>query len=90
MSNGRQYGGWDVMCEVFGPLGVRYERRAGRVETKAGFTGEGRQITVFDQGLIEKAELLPWAKAEIEQRTGIRWKVNPDGSESQLQNLESR
>ena len=90
MSNGRQYGGWDVMCEVFGKIGVRYERRSGQAEKMAGFTQDGRQITEFEQGMIEKAKLLPWAKVEIEERTGIRWKLNPDGSETLIQNLESK
>jgi ADP-ribose pyrophosphatase YjhB (NUDIX family) len=32
MSNGRQYGGWDIMLEVFGPIHVRYQRKAEKYE----------------------------------------------------------
>lgn len=81
MSNGRQYGGWDTMVEVFGPIHVRYQCRSGRVEKLAGFTNDGTRITEFEDGLIEKAELLPWAKELIEEKTGIRWVRMPDGSE---------
>jgi hypothetical protein len=91
MSNGRQYGGWDEMQRILGPIYVRYQRRAGHAEELAGFTADGTQVTEFSAGeLIEKQEMLPWAKAVMEEATGIRWKLNPDGSESQLQNLESR
>lgn len=81
MSNGRQYGGWDTMVEVFGPIHVRYQCRSGQVEKSAGFTNDGTRITEFEDGLIEKAELLPWAKKLIEEKTGIRWIRMPDGSE---------
>lgn len=89
MSNGRQYGGWIVMRKVFGRIGVRYKRSLGRADKMAGFTQDGRQITEFAHGLIEKAELLPWAKEEIERQTGIKWVSAPGGAERPLQNLES-
>jgi hypothetical protein len=84
MSNGRQYGGWDIMLEVFGPIHVRYQRKAGRAEKSAGYTEDGTQITEFDFGLIEKQELLPWAKEAIEQATGIRWVASPDGRSERM------
>ena len=57
--------------EVFGPIHVRYQRKAGRAEKSAGYTEDGTQITEFDFGLIEKQELLPWEKEAIEQATGF-------------------
>jgi hypothetical protein len=82
MSNGRQYGGWDKMVEVLGPIHERYQRKAGQRETVAGFTADGRQVTEHDWMPIEKATLLPWAKTELEEATGIKWVKNEDGSES--------
>ena len=85
MSNGRQYGGWDTMEAVFGEIHARYKRVAGNPETLAGFNAEGVQITEYcspDQMLIEKAELLPWAKEKIEEVTGIRW-ISEDGGKSE-------
>ena len=91
MSDGRQYGGWKKMVEVFGPINIRYERRAGKAETWAGFTEGGMQITEFDNnGPVEKNQLLPWAKTAMEQATGIKWVAVPGGGERRVQNLESR
>jgi hypothetical protein len=65
------------MVEVLGPIHERFQRRAGHAEEVAGFTSDGRQVTEFSAGeLIEKQELLPWAKEAIEEATGIHWVVD--------------
>ena len=66
MSTGRDYGGWDRMVEVLGPINIRYQRVAGKPEMWAGFTAAGEQVTEFNNnGPVEKDQLLTWAEEKM-------------------------
>lgn len=66
----REYGGYDSLVAVTGPICVRYQRVAGKPEEWAGFTEDGRQITEFSHTHpVDKQFLLPWVEELMKART---------------------
>ena len=59
---------YERMLKVFGPLCVRYQRRAGKAEEWAYFTEDGQQITEFDNVFptADKQDLTVWAQQRFD------------------------